>query len=413
METVHQRLTAGRGENGSTCIDLLRGLINDAQADPSAVDPSTWSLALDSVCDADFTDDFDYKVYYAVVLLIRNMLQVKQPGFERIFGAFERYLEHAKPNDHDAQIVNGYLQAMVHLSYVHGSPEYLRAADRACGARNTVQLHPILLLLANDTIPDFKLVHLNEFLRQKFIDHDFEQSTGLEQRWFAYLMRFISNEKFPNYISELSERTLAWYQLAQVLVPAVSTVDTDELMGLLSWTVDAAKDRFPAAVAQIPTNAVSEIDEKIVTVLLDIISELCAYEVYRNGLVSYKFMDVLIPLFGTVHQYYKPINLKDKEAGKTARFPHVKSICLEIIAHLVQKNKPVQDRVRELGGLQPILSSCVIDANNPYMKERAVMCIKFLLEGNPDNQAVVANLEKQELERIVEEKGPLLMEESA
>lgn len=36
-------------------------------------------------------------------------------------------------------------------------------------------------------------------------------------------------------------------------------------------------------------------------------------------------------------------------------------------------------------------------ACNPYIKEHAVMCLKFLLESNPENQALVSSLEAREV----------------
>ncbi len=36
-------------------------------------------------------------------------------------------------------------------------------------------------------------------------------------------------------------------------------------------------------------------------------------------------------------------------------------------------------------------------ACNPYIKEHAVMCLKFLLEGNAENQALVSSLEAREV----------------
>jgi len=36
-------------------------------------------------------------------------------------------------------------------------------------------------------------------------------------------------------------------------------------------------------------------------------------------------------------------------------------------------------------------------ACNPYIKEHAVMCLKFLLEANPENQALVSSLEAREV----------------
>ncbi len=45
------------------------------------------------------------------------------------------------------------------------------------------------------------------------------------------------------------------------------------------------------------------------------------------------------------------------------------------------------------------------DSNNPYIKEHAVMCLKFLLEGNRENQRLVEELEARE---VVKDDGGVL-----
>ena len=40
-----------------------------------------------------------------------------------------------------------------------------------------------------------------------------------------------------------------------------------------------------------------------------------------------------------------------------------------------------------------ILSCCNFDANNPYIREHAIMCLRFLLEGNRENSEIVRALE--------------------
>lgn len=44
------------------------------------------------------------------------------------------------------------------------------------------------------------------------------------------------------------------------------------------------------------------------------------------------------------------------------------------------------------GGVEMILACCNFDANNPYIREHAIMCLRFLLEGNMDNQNIVEHL---------------------
>ena len=40
-----------------------------------------------------------------------------------------------------------------------------------------------------------------------------------------------------------------------------------------------------------------------------------------------------------------------------------------------------------------VLACCNFDSNNPYIREHAIMCLRFLLEGNRENQEIVRVLE--------------------
>lgn len=72
---------------------------------------------------------------------------------------------------------------------------------------------------------------------------------------------------------------------------------------------------------------------------------------------------------------------------------NLKKLVVLVLSSLVWKSPTVQDQIRQYGGVEMILSCTNFDAHNPYIKEHAVMCLKFLLEGNPENQKVVEELE--------------------
>ncbi|RMD39677.1 hypothetical protein DV735_g5453, partial [Chaetothyriales sp. CBS 134920] len=72
---------------------------------------------------------------------------------------------------------------------------------------------------------------------------------------------------------------------------------------------------------------------------------------------------------------------------------NLKKLIVLVLSSLVWKSPLVQRQIREHGGIDTILSCTQYDGNNPYIKEHAVMCIKFLLEGNEENQRLVESLE--------------------
>jgi hypothetical protein len=84
---------------------------------------------------------------------------------------------------------------------------------------------------------------------------------------------------------------------------------------------------------------------------------------------------------------------------------NLKKLVVLVLSSLVWKCPEVQNQIRKHGGVETILSCTSFDAHNPYIKEHAVMCLKFLLEGNRENQKLVEELEAREV--IKDESGIL------
>ena len=76
---------------------------------------------------------------------------------------------------------------------------------------------------------------------------------------------------------------------------------------------------------------------------------------------------------------------------------NLKKLIVLVLSSLVWKSPVVQNQIRKYGGVEVILGCTQFDAHNPYIKEHAVMCLKFLLEGNKANQEIVEQLEAREV----------------
>ena len=76
---------------------------------------------------------------------------------------------------------------------------------------------------------------------------------------------------------------------------------------------------------------------------------------------------------------------------------NLKKLIVLVLSSLVWKSSVVQNQIREHEGVEVILACTQYDAHNPYIKEHAVMCLKFLLENNRANQGVVEGLEAHEI----------------
>ncbi|KAJ5316885.1 hypothetical protein N7508_001393 [Penicillium antarcticum] len=84
---------------------------------------------------------------------------------------------------------------------------------------------------------------------------------------------------------------------------------------------------------------------------------------------------------------------------------NLKKLVVLVLSSLVWKCPEVQEQIRRYGGVEAILCCTAFDAHNPYIKEHAVMCLKFLLEGNRENQRLVEELEARE---VVKDDGGVL-----
>ncbi|CAI6332235.1 unnamed protein product [Periconia digitata] len=79
---------------------------------------------------------------------------------------------------------------------------------------------------------------------------------------------------------------------------------------------------------------------------------------------------------------------------------NLKKLAVLVMSSLVWKNRQVQDQIRPLGGIEAVLNCCSYDEHNPYIREHAIMCLRFLMEGNKENQDHIRALERYEKEKV-------------
>ncbi|EXB51226.1 hypothetical protein L484_019219 [Morus notabilis] len=66
-----------------------------------------------------------------------------------------------------------------------------------------------------------------------------------------------------------------------------------------------------------------------------------------------------------------------------------------VIGNCSYGRKQVQDEIRQKNGILLLLQQCVTDEDNPFLREWGIWSVRNLLEGNEENQRVVAELELQ------------------
>ena len=97
----------------------------------------------------------------------------------------------------------------------------------------------------------------------------------------------------------------------------------------------------------------------------------------------------------------------DSQDPSDFEWRNLKKLVVLVLSSLVWKSPEVQDQIRRYGGVEMILSCCNFDANNPYIREHAIMCLRFLLENCPENQQIVEQLEARKVvpNEVLDKKG--------
>lgn len=100
----------------------------------------------------------------------------------------------------------------------------------------------------------------------------------------------------------------------------------------------------------------------------------------------------------------QPLGIEDPSEFE---WRNLKKLVVLVLSSLVWKSSLVQEQVRRFGGVEMILSCCNFDAHNPYIREHAIMCLRFLLEGNRENQRVVEELEARKTvpDEVLDKRG--------
>ncbi|CAH6720760.1 copper transport protein 86 [[Candida] jaroonii] len=251
---------------------------------------------------------------------------------------------------------------------------------------------PYAVAVSNNVDKDVGRMFEDDLVVQYLFDCKFDDMNEIESKIFNCLEKIIVHESFGKWFVTQKDQ-LKLLKVVQLIVPEKSW-DNYELIGLLSWLhpllVKLSEDTIDSFHKK-DYVTLETIHPKLV-VVVDCLSELGKFNIAKDFMINYNFLDTLIPLLGTIHVEIKPKNMM-KKISSVVSFPHIKSMIIEIISYLSYENFEVQEKVRQLGGLQVILSNCVIDDDNPYIKERSIIALKFLLAGNSSNQKIVGDLE--------------------
>ncbi|RID43128.1 hypothetical protein BRARA_I00011 [Brassica rapa] len=178
------------------------------------------------------------------------------------------------------------------------------------------------------------------------------------------------------------------------------------VLGLLSQSVQVF-DFASAETSELPTGS-AVID--VMGYSLVVIRDACAggsIEELKNDsgggnvdmLLSSGLIELLLDL---LRKLEPPTTIKKalkqsptSSSGKPCPYRGFRRDIVAAIGNCSYRRKEVQDEIRERDGLFLMLQQCVTDDENPFLREWGLWCVRNLLEGNEENQKVVAELEMQ------------------
>ncbi|XP_027338341.1 ataxin-10-like [Abrus precatorius] len=145
---------------------------------------------------------------------------------------------------------------------------------------------------------------------------------------------------------------------------------------------------------------------------ITILRDICAQNVRGNKEDAKDFVDVLLP-FGLIELLLsllgdleppaiirKGIKQFENENGarcssKPCPYKGFRRDVVALIGNCVYRTKHAQDEIRQKNGILLLLQQCVTDEDNRFLREWGIWCVRNMLEGNEENQKVVAELELQ------------------
>ncbi|TKY58949.1 Ataxin-10 protein [Spatholobus suberectus] len=146
---------------------------------------------------------------------------------------------------------------------------------------------------------------------------------------------------------------------------------------------------------------------------LTLLRDICAQDGMRGNtedandvvdvLLSYGIIESLLFLLGAleppeiIRKGLKQCENQDGASCSSKPCPYkgFRRDIVALIGNCVYRRKHAQDEIRNRNGILLLLQQCVMDEDNPFLREWGIWSVRNMLEGNDENQKVVADLEIQ------------------
>ncbi|PKA45885.1 hypothetical protein AXF42_Ash016911 [Apostasia shenzhenica] len=131
---------------------------------------------------------------------------------------------------------------------------------------------------------------------------------------------------------------------------------------------------------------------------LMILRDACAAEAPVDSLLSAGLVNLVLDL---LEQLEPPSLVRRSMANTGGRVIQTegKRVCpyrgfrrdlVSVISNCLNGRKQVQDEVRKMNAIPLLLQQCVIDDDNPFLREWGLLAVRNLVEGNAENQCELA-----------------------
>ncbi|ODV93644.1 hypothetical protein PACTADRAFT_51417 [Pachysolen tannophilus NRRL Y-2460] len=241
-------------------------------------------------------------------------------------------------------------------------------------------------------------------------DKDLEEDQILVVALFTKISMHESCIKLWQRISQDFELSIIFLKTAQLILTNKENFENYQLTSCLAWVLQVYDDLSKRVIDILTSSSSSSSSSSSLEPLnlqifyiLDILTNLGNFNHARIFLNHYGYLEKFLNFLKNLDENIKTKKtLKEQESISTnqtqtidIKFPRCKSLLIEILTLLVFENFQNQEQMRKLHGLEVILNNCNIDYNEPFIKERSIMCLKYLLLNNQENQNFISKLEAQ------------------
>ncbi|KAK1554386.1 hypothetical protein Q3G72_011445 [Acer saccharum] len=256
-------------------------------------------------------------------------------------------------------------------------------------------------------------------------------SVGFGEDWFKLIVSRVCLEDihFPVLFSKLKDSSLGddgFSSEQGFLLRVVSEIVNERIeeisvpgdfalcvLGIFRKSVGFV-DFFSRGKSGLPTDSIAI---NVLGYSVSILRDICAREdPSGSGSDSEDSVDVvdrlissgLIELFLSLLRDLEPpttirkaMRLSENQEGtssystKTCPYMGFRKDIVAVIGNCAYRRKHVQDEIRERNGILLLLQQCVVDEENQFLREWGIWSVRNILEGNAENQQVVADLELQ------------------